>query len=588
MNAFLLRLAASLAALAASLAGAFNHDTIVAPVGTGRFTIACSNIAQDAGAIAQANVSAEEFWEGKTIDGRSLYITQVLQQPSSALRYGVAVPNDRSLYPATAGATVDHVAIVCYPTSPANTDPDYLLPTTGSRVPRMQPANTAPRLINQAEYAAAYGLTSSLFGPARVPLVIFSHGLSGSPISPSHLDALVSLASQGYMVAAVFHGDPRFTRVKLEDLGDLVFLLTQYDRFAEMQLMRPLALKALVDVLLQHPGFGPGIDPERIGAFGASMGGQAVANLVGARLTTSLDGRCSATAQDPRIKAAVGLVTYAGQSFLPAFCEGQAGASGVNRPYLAMGGTLDTTAPISRLRQAVGQFQSSRFLVEMNIPHQYLAEYRGDVFTWTTNFLNGYMQVPEDPGAMGRFIRMGGVSGGPQDRLTLDVHVPFPPQGVESRALEFYHPALRHYFLAAGQDEIDILLNGPGGWLHTGHSFKVFRTIPPDTFSVVAPVCRFYGAPAGGPNSHFFTASASECDIVKRSPGWFYEGIGFHARPVDGSGRCPDGWLSVNRAYNQGAARNDSNHRFMTSDSEWRLMETQGWALEGVVMCALP
>lgn len=588
MTTLRLRLAAALAVLAAPFAGAYNHDTLFSPVGQGRFTIACSNVAQDAGLIAQSNVSAEEFWEGKTIDGRSLYISQVLQQPSSAVRYGVRVPNDRILYPQTAGALVDHVAIVCYPTSPSNPDPDYLLPTTGSAVPRMQPAGAAPRLISQAEYAAAWGQPSSAAGPARVPLIIFSHGLSGSPISPSHLDALVSLASQGYMVAAVFHGDPRFSRVKLQDLGDLVFLLAQYNQFAEMQLMRPLALKSLVDLLLAHPGFAPGIDADRIGAFGASMGGQAVANLVGAKLTTGIAGQCSETAQDPRVKAAVGLVTYAGQTFLPAFCEGQSGAAGVSRPYLAMGGTLDTTAPISRLRQAVGQFASSRYLVEMNIPHQYLAEYRGDVFTWTTNFLNGYMQVPADPGAMGRFIRMGGVSGGPFDRLTIDVHVPFPPAPGQSRALEFYHPALKHYFLAAGQDEIDILLNGPGGWLHTGQSFKVFPRLPSDAFTTVAPVCRFYGALAGGPNSHFFTVSPSECDIVKRGPGWFYEGIGFYARPVEANGRCADGWFSVNRAYNQGAARNDSNHRFVTSDSEWRLMEPQGWALEGVVMCALP
>jgi len=56
----------------------------------------------------------------------------------------------------------------------------------------------------------------------------------------------------------------------------------------------------------------------------------------------------------------------------------------------------------------------------------------------------------------------------------------------------------------------------------------------------VAPVCRFYGVPAGGPNSHFFTASAAECDLVKRSGGWFYEGIGFYILPVgaDDLERC--------------------------------------------------
>ena len=112
--------------------------------------------------------------------------------------------------------------------------------------------------------------------------------------------------------------------------------------------------------------------------------------------------------------------------------------------------------------------------------------------------------------------------------------------------------------------------------------------MPADAFTLAVPVCRFYGTPAGGPNSHFFTASASECDTVKRAGGWYYEGVGFYIRPVDGDGRCPDGYLEVNRAYNLGYPRNDSNHRFSTSDSTMAEMARKGWAVEGTVMCALP
>ena len=104
----------------------------------------------------------------------------------------------------------------------------------------------------------------------------------------------------------------------------------------------------------------------------------------------------------------------------------------------------------------------------------------------------------------------------------------------------------------------------------------------------MAPVCRFYGAAAGGPNSHFFTASPDECEAVKRAGGWYYEGIGFHAEPQLADGRCPEGYLQVRRAYNRGWPRNDSNHRFTTSDSTWREMARHGWALEGVAWCARP
>jgi hypothetical protein len=46
--------------------------------------------------------------------------------------------------------------------------------------------------------------------------------------------------------------------------------------------------------------------------------------------------------------------------------------------------------------------------------------------------------------------------------------------------------------------------------------------------------------------------------------------------------------LKVLRAYNKGYPRNDSNHRFTTSDSTWQEMARLGWAQEGAVMCASP
>jgi hypothetical protein len=75
---------------------------------------------------------------------------------------------------------------------------------------------------------------------------------------------------------------------------------------------------------------------------------------------------------------------------------------------------------------------------------------------------------------------------------------------------------------------------------------------------------------------------------VKGSRGWAYEGIGFYILPVPPDGQCPAGYLSVNRAYNNDAVHNNSNHRFTTSDSTIREMGDNGWAVEGTVMCARP
>lgn len=589
-STFTLRLAClAAAATLCSPALSRNHDTVVSPLSAGRFAVACSNFEMDAGRVAPGAI-IDDYWEGR--DGR--YVTELLSQPQAALRVDPLVPDVRRLYPQTAGTRVPHAVIVCHPTPRANTDADYALPGSTSRVPRMLPPGQAPRLLEAAEYAATLGINVSPAppaGPMRLPLIVYSHGLSGSPIGKGYIDVMTQLAAQGYMVAAVFHGDPRFSRVRLEDFDDYAYALLNFNRVVEMQLMRPVALKAMTDMLLAHPGYAPGIDESRIGGFGASMGGQAMAHLLGARITSSLDRDCAETVRDDRIKAAVGFVPYMGQSFLPSFCDGQDGAVHVNRPYLALAGTADSTAPIGQVRNAVNRFSGSHYLVELaNGEHELRSEDIGDVFTWMVTFLNAYLDVRSDPGAMARFIRMKGVAGGRLDTMTIDVHKPFASQGGETVAVEFYNTELDHYFVAAGQDEIAGILAGNAGrsWQVTGEAFKVYPSMPQDTFVAAAPVCRFYGRPAGGPNSHFFTAESPECEFVKRAGGWFYEGIGFYIRPVLADGTCPDGLLSVNRAYNNGFARNDSNHRFSTSESTMAQMAREGWAVEGTVMCARP
>jgi serine protease len=190
---------------------------------------------------------------------------------------------------------------------------------------------------------------------------------------------------------------------------------------------------------------------------------------------------------------------------------------------------------------------------------------------------------------MGRFIRMQSVIGGRQDNLTLDVHVPFPNAFGEVQQVEFYKTDVNHYFVTDDPGEIASITSGRFGtpWVPTGQAFKGWPQMPADTFTGVAPVCRFYGTPGIGPNSHFYTASSDECAGVKRDRGWLYEGIAYYILPVANQ-RCPDGYLAVNRAYNNGFARNDSNHRMSTSDSTMREMQRLGWTYEGISMCSRP
>ena len=100
-------------------------------------------------------------------------------------------------------------------------------------------------------------------------------------------------------------------------------------------------------------------------------------------------------------------------------------------------------------------------------------------------------------------------------------------------------------------------------------------------------MCRFYGTPGKGPNSHFYTIDVGECAAVKNDPGWTYEGIAFHAH-APSADACAAGEQPVRRVYNNRFAQNDSNHRYLTDDAEYARMRALGWLGEGLVFCGSP
>jgi uncharacterized protein (DUF1800 family) len=154
------------------------------------------------------------------------------------------------------------------------------------------------------------------------------------------------------------------------------------------------------------------------------------------------------------------------------------------------------------------------------------------------------------------------------------------------RAVEFYNTDLHHYFITAFPEEaagIDKGTAGPG-WTRTGGSFGVFLDAADEP--ALVPVCRFYGTPGKGPNSHFYTADAAECEAVKKDPGWTFEGIAYYIRPLSPSAACDASSTPVYRSYNNGYIRNDSNHRFTIDLTVQQNMPRQGYSLEGPVMCA--
>jgi predicted dienelactone hydrolase len=315
----------------------------------------------------------------------------------------VTAPMDSNLYGSFAGQKVAFVVLACYPTSTDNPRPDYPLPI-GKVVPHMQTGSEAPIFADAS---------------SRYPLVAFSHGYSGSPISGDSISVLTILASYGYVVIAPFHGDRRFSDLKIEDLSDAITLLLHLSNFTAMQALRPLSISAALDLVLAHPQWQGHIDATQIGGLGGSMGGETMMLLGGAGLTTSYPGfSWNQVTRDTRIKAAVGYVPYFGQPFLPAFGRDQHGLDGINLPFLGISGTADTAAPIIETKIGMSRLTGTRELVALSgVQHGFDLASTNDIFTWTLTFLDA--EVRGNLASKKQLSTMGSVAGGGDDSVVI-------------------------------------------------------------------------------------------------------------------------------------------------------------------------
>ena len=167
--------------------------------------------------------------------------------------------------------------------------------------------------------------------------------------------------------------------------------------------------------------------------------------------------------------------------------------------------------------------------------------------------------------------------------------------------VEFFHPDLNHYFITAAEEEVAAIEQGAAGpgWVRTGEQFTAWNlggSIDGDRRQL-ADVCRFYGSLKPGPNSHFYTASASECKFLMDlryltpdgKPRWHFEGYVFTVPPAAPTSEipCPVNAVPVYRAYNNGFDLGiHSNHRYMIDPDLVDEMVEKGWIDEGVAFCS--
>ena len=150
-----------------------------------------------------------------------------------------------------------------------------------------------------------------------------------------------------------------------------------------------------------------------------------------------------------------------------------------------------------------------------------------------------------------------------------------PARSATVVASEFFHGAMEHYFVTAFAAE-EATLEAGDAWARTATQYRVHDAPGPG----LVPVCRFFSASFAPLSSHFYTADAAECEIVRANPRWTFEGVAFYVKSAATDGSCAAGWAPVYRLYAAGLT-GAPNHRYTPRRAERASFLARGWIAEG-------
>lgn len=144
----------------------------------------------------------------------------------------------------------------------------------------------------------------------------------------------------------------------------------------------------------------------------------------------------------------------------------------------------------------------------------------------------------------------------------------------------FYSAERAHFFQTSDRSEASLLDAKPSEeWQRAGSTLALS---PESEAPGTHPVCRFYGLPSAGLDSHFFSASEDECSAVadKFKGKWKLEtDNAFRAYlPELITGVCPASTVPVYRLFNN---RTDANHVYTTIRASRDALVAAGFISEG-------
>lgn len=401
-------------------------------VGSMNFTISDFALSQ----LLSQGGNAGDLQQGLNDNGTLRYIDELLAFPDDAFYFQLSIPNDAAKYGDQAGSLMPYTGYVLYPTTASNTRADYQV-FTAPALPKMQGEGEAPLFADES---------------AQYPLLIYSHGVGDHPTA-DQLGQMIQMASHGYIVMALFHADNRFALETPQHFN-----------------LRPLAVKAAIDELLAHPGFQGHIDEDQIGGWGSSYGGATMLALLGAQrvhpdVTSVILNNLVTSTVDTRIKAAAGIVPYAGTGIYSFFGAGSTGTATVDRPFMAHASNADEETDFGKVQAAMNNIPGTKYLIEYDgLSHELSDAADADVGTWIKLFLDAY--VKEDADAIATLATLQSVSGGEDETLVLVSDTPTDPgqSGGGSDALlsTFVDNQLTLTGVIVGEEKYDVTMSLTG------------------------------------------------------------------------------------------------------------------------------
>ena len=335
------------------------------PVQPGPYAVATTNLEVPPSDDSKAMF---DYLNGKAVAGVTKYLTDILVHPDAVPTVQISVPNDAKVFGRQAGTRLPLVLLIVYPTTADNPRPSYVYPytETGDRqFTHMQQPGDKPIFADPA---------------AKYPLILYTGGYNTHGLW--HLFQLKELASHGYIVVDMFHGDGRGAS------------------FESNLTLRSLEVRATLDFILADPAFGPAIDAERIGIDGASAGGHTVLAALGA---TDPTGRVPA-GDEPRIKAGFGLVPFMGGSLgvwpfkldMWFFGEDHRGLRRVQRPFFAVYGQKDSNVPPEGVEAGVREIAGPATAIMLDgEAHLVSNPANSDIRTWEVLFFDAWLRDDE-------------------------------------------------------------------------------------------------------------------------------------------------------------------------------------------------